>query len=124
MLALFLGIACGIIAVIVVLILAFDRTGDSFNRGVVVIIFCLVLFIFGTCLENYGEGILARDNLPMNGLSENQVFETLSSKKVGKKYAVILRMPDGKLRAYLLDRNPPEVFKKSSNEKDPYPAYP
>ena len=80
----------------------------------------LAFLVMGSTLMYYsGTG-----ELSMERLKTNSVYEVLSSAQDKGKYAVILREQDGHLAAYLLDKNPPNVFKAVDNENDPYQLFP
>ena len=66
------------------------------------------------------EGIL----LGTGRLKENAIYETVSSVPEKGKWVVVLRNQDGDLFAHLLDQNPPKVFKKTNDPKNPYQSYP
>ncbi len=57
-------------------------------------------------------------------LKTNEIYEVASSVPEKGKWAVILRNQDGNLLAYILTQNPPKVFKKTNDRKNPYQPYP
>ena len=74
---------------------------------------CLTLFLFPVLTEagilmayDYGTG-----KPYVYFLDNNAIYETLNSVSVGKIYAAILRKQDGSKTLYLLDQNPPKMFK-------------
>ncbi len=77
-------------------------------------------------------GTLDTDNNNKNKkngeLKTNAIYEVVSAGVVTQdketKVAVILKKQNGDLVAYLLDRMPPKIFKKTKDPNNPYQAYP
>lgn len=99
----------------------FGEDLKSSGGSIALLIAAIGCIMFAVSLT-YDEG---RGWLEHNSPRLNAVYETVASAPDGNgKYAAILRTQDGDLVAYLLERNPPPVFKVVRNATEPFQSFP
>lgn len=119
---------------------------NLFGLGVIVLGVCgcydpeseifltILAFVFGAAflvlsykvLHRSGSGHLGQDmSFSSDQLKANEIYQVVLSEMItDKKYIVILKTRNKELRAYLLDRIPPDIFIKYDDLSNPYRSFP
>lgn len=100
---------------VVVAAVRMERNNE--NGALLSFVMATILILAGS-VRLYEHGV-GRLGLNEKSLKSNAVYETLSSVRDDGKYIVVLRN-DGKRIAYLLEKDPPSLFKYTGNPSDPY----
>ena len=88
-------------------------------------LFGIVLGIIVTCLSLRAAKDDGIGKILYGDLEKDAIYVTLSSAPADNgKYAVICRLQNGELHAYLLDQNPPKVFKATGGKLRPFQQFP
>ncbi|MEK7463372.1 MAG: hypothetical protein AAB621_03365 [Patescibacteria group bacterium] len=96
-----------------------DHKGDGSIANGTSLVFALLFIVAGSIMMYFhgvGKLLVLGDFID---LKPNAVYETLSSVQDDGKYIVILRN-DGQRIAYLLEKDPPSLFKYTGNPSNPY----
>ena len=114
-----------IVFIIVVLLVAglilaiwFGSCTDS-GAGILVVAAAALIGLGALVAYEHGTG-----ELSIYRLEHNAIYETVSSTPDNGKYAVILREQDGSLSAYLMDQNPPKMFKVTGVDAKTFEPFP
>mgnify|MGYP001607576805 CR=1 FL=1 len=94
---------------------------NSDDSGALLCLFFSPIFIGMGAVITYGHGT---GELSIYRLEHNAIYETVSSTPDNGKYAVILREQDGSLSAYLMDQNPPKMFKVTGVDAKTFEPFP